>query len=522
MVVRVELAGAARPDDQIELRFTISDTGIGIPEDKQGKIFRAFEQEDTSTTRKYGGTGLGLTIAGRLVNLMNGEIQVASQPNVGSTFSFTARFGKQAVAPTMTLAQPLVILQNLPVLVVDDNATSRRVLAEWLRGWHMRPDTVSSGLAALDALWHGTSCRKPYALVLLDARMPDTDGLALAARIRQRPELAATRIILMTAGDRPGDLNFFRDHAITAHLVKPIQQEELLETIQRVMGRTGSDNTDHPHREASVAKVTASATRRILVAEDNEFNSQLLEQLLQRRGHQVQTASDGRETLELLKDGTFDLLLLDVHMPELDGFQVIRAIREREQTSGGHLPVIALTARSREEDRQRCLQAGMDDFLSKPIRAATLWAAIDHALLPLSLAQQPATALLDPPVLLAACGEDPVILASICETFRARLPDHLLTIEQALKLGKTDNLREAAHKLCGMIAAFSTRAAAVASELEDVAVQGELVEALPLVERLRGMVQALVQLSANLTFAELRRLAGLASIPTSSSLRARN
>ncbi len=382
VLVRVERGDAVSSPDEIELRFTISDTGIGIPQGKQDKIFRAFEQEDTSTTRRYGGTGLGLTIASRLVDLMNGAIHVTSQPGVGSTFFFTARFRKQAVPRAEVPAQPLVILQNLPVLVVDDNATNRRVLAEWLRGWHMRPDTVSSGLAALDAIWHGTTCGQPYALVLLDARMPDTDGLALASRIRQRAELSVTRIILMTSGDRPGDVALLREQGITAHLVKPIQQEELLETIQCVMGRSGCENADLPRRELVAARVASADSRSIILAEDNEFNAQLLEQLLLRRGHRVRLAMDGRQTLDLLAGQAFDLLLLDVHMPVLDGFQVIRAIREDERASGKHLPVVALTARSREEDRQRCLQAGMDGFLTKPIQAANLWAAIDRLRVP--------------------------------------------------------------------------------------------------------------------------------------------
>src|SRR5205823_174787 len=216
---------------------------------------------------------------------------------------------------------------------------------------------VGDGVAAMDALWHGTACGRPYALVLLDARMPDADGLALAARIRERAELSATRIILLTSGDRPGDLVRFRELRVNAHLLKPVQQDELLETIYRVMSRTNGAVVSGAVASTETPGVSSPRTTHsplttalnILVAEDNEFNAQLLEQLLARRGHQVRLADNGRDALALAEEGVFDLLLLDIHMPELDGFQVVRAVRERERTAGGHLPVIALTARSRTQ-----------------------------------------------------------------------------------------------------------------------------------------------------------------------------
>ena len=203
VVVRVEVAGEAAPEGEVGLRFTVRDTGMGIPRDQHERIFRAFEQEDSSTTRRYGGTGLGLTIAARLVALMGGRITVESEPGRGSTFAFTARLGLQPHPPEQVPVRPPASLRNLPVLVVDDNATNRHILEEWLRGWQMEPAAVGDGLAALDALWDAVSVGRPYALVLLDARMPDTDGLALAAKIRKRAELAATRIILLTSGDAP-------------------------------------------------------------------------------------------------------------------------------------------------------------------------------------------------------------------------------------------------------------------------------------------------------------------------------
>ena len=261
VVVRVEIQGDGPPPSpgagEVGLRFTVRDTGIGIPPDQQERIFRAFEQEDTSTTRKYGGTGLGLTIASRLVALMGGTITVDSAPGRGSTFAFTARFGRQPHPPEPVPAQPPVSLHDLPVLVVDDNATNRHILEEWLRGWQMDPTAVGDGMAAMDALWHRAANGRPYALVLLDARMPDADGLAVAAMIRERAELAATRIILLTSGERPGDPARFRELRIDAQLLKPVQQDELLETIYRVMSRSQGNAPPSawptPRQQASTA-----------------------------------------------------------------------------------------------------------------------------------------------------------------------------------------------------------------------------------------------------------------------------
>jgi CheY-like chemotaxis protein len=528
------------------LHFEVRDTGIGIPPDKQERIFRAFEQEDSSTTRKYGGTGLGLTIASRLVALMGGKISVDSEPRRGSTFTFTVQFGRQSpmgmVEPATSAAIPEPpLLHDLRVLIVDDNATNRHILKEWLRSWQMEPRGAADGPAALDALWHAVRLGQPYPLVLLDTHMPDMDGPTLAARIRSIPELAATRIILLTSGNHPNGLSRIHELRVDARLPKPLQKEELHETICRVMApaddkrtRWQGDQVTGSDASASVTlspghPVTLSSSRplNILVAEDNELNVQLLELLLVRRGHRVRLASNGAEALTLADEGGFDLLLLDIHMPELDGFGVVRSIRERERSTDqaatgipSRLPIIALTARSREEDRQRCLAAGMDDFLAKPIHADDLWSAIDRVVLrkeePQSPSSSEATAeerLVDPQVLLPACGGDDAILGKICQSFRARLPENLAAVGAALEAGDAPGLREAAHKLCGMVSAFSTVAAGVVSDLEDRAALGQLEECRSLVERLSILAEKLIEQVDGLSVAMLRSRSGMAGSP---------
>jgi two-component system sensor histidine kinase/response regulator len=377
----------------------------------------------------------------------------------------------------------------------------------------MEPMAVGDGTAAMDAIQKGAANGRQYSLVLLDARMPDTDGIALAAKIRKRTVLPSIRIILLSSGDRPGDAARAHQLGINARLLKPLRQEELLDMIYRVMSRAENDAPAAAARASGQQTDRAPDPRitplRILVAEDNEFNLQLLEELLLRRGHDVRVVTNGRDALSLAEEGGFDLLLLDIHMPGLDGFQVIHAIRERERRAGGHLPVIALTAHSRKEDRERCLAAGMDDFLSKPIRAAALWDTINRvvnantAISAIPHADKKSD-LLDARVLMAVCGGDGQFLSKLCQTFRAHLPDRLKAVQDALRDRDASQLREAAHKLCGMISAFSSVAGAKASNLEDLAAGGQFEEARPLVEQLETMAHELMHLASSLSLENLR------------------
>ncbi|WP_158623249.1 response regulator [Corallococcus sp. CA053C] len=507
VVMQVEVASTSA--ERVALRFSVRDTGIGISAHKQAAIFRAFEQEDASTSRKYGGTGLGLTIAARLIGLMDGAIQVESEPGRGSTFTFTADFGRSSGLMDAPLVRPLPLLRGMRVLVVDDNAVNRRIVEEWLRVWQMEPTVVGDGIAAMDALWHGVASGRPYALVLLDFRMPDIDGLSLAAKIRERSELSGSRIVLLTSADRPGDVARLRELKIEAHLLKPVPQDELLETLHHVMGSANAAPVVDPAPvTASTPGAAGSPARplRILIAEDDDFGAQLLRQLLTRRGHDVSSAASGFEALKRLEEGSYDLLLLDLHMPELDGFEVIRSIRQREQATGAHLPVVAVTARSRQQDRARCLAAGMDDFLTKPIIASDLWPVLERLDRRRALRQ-----LLDAPVLLAACGEDAPLLTKLCDALIARLPVDLGSIDEAIRDNDAARLRQCAHKLSGVLANFSRSASDLASQVEDCAEGLRPQEAAPWAARLQALSGDLLLAVRGLTVDELRGEAPLPS-----------
>jgi two-component system sensor histidine kinase/response regulator len=473
-----------RPDgdgdgDGAVLRFAVRDTGVGIPRDRQASIFRAFEQEDASTTRRHGGTGLGLTIAARLIGLMDGTLAVDSAPGQGSTFTFTAHVAVDAVPPVAVGGG----LAGHRVLVVDDSAIHRHVVAGWLRARGALPTTVADGAAALDAVVHGG----PYAALVVDARLPGTDAGALVDALGERSHLGPEHVVLLTVGE-PAEVG-------VAALMKPVPEDELVAAIERAIAGQGV------RRPVARALSAPAAALRILVAEDSDLNARLYRALLGRAGHQVTLVSHGRDAVVAAATDRFDLLLLDLHMPELDGFAVIAAIRDRERETGGHLPVIAVTARSRPEDRTRCLAAGMDDFLAKPFAAADLAAVIERVAA--GAAPRPG-GLLSPAVLLASCGSDPVILGHICAALRDRLPVELAAVSGARAAGDAANLREAAHKLCSMVAAFSTAMSGVASDLEDHAAGGRLDLAAPLVDRLESMAPALAAAVADLSVDALR------------------
>ena len=362
--VRVELEGAAAETNC--LHFSVRDTGIGIPPDKHSLIFEPFTQADASTTRGFGGTGLGLAITTQLVALMGGRVWVESEVGTGSVFHFTAHLEKGSRPPSNPSTRKN--LERLPVLVVDDNATNRAMLQEILVKWRMRPTVVSDGISAVAAMESAVAAGDPFALVLLDAFMPEQDGFAVAELIKRDPLLAGATIMMLSSGDRSGDAALCRSLGVARYLRKPITQSDLLDAI---LGSLGS----LPAAAAAPAGAGAEKALRplhVLLAEDNVVNQALAKRLLEKRGHTVIVVSDGSEALDALERESVDLVLMDVQMPVLDGFGATAAIRAREAGTGARIPIIALTAHAMKGDRERCLAAGMDEYASKPLRRGTL------------------------------------------------------------------------------------------------------------------------------------------------------
>jgi two-component system sensor histidine kinase/response regulator len=374
IVVRVETE--TETDVEAALHFSVTDTGVGIPAESQAAIFDAFTQADNSMTRKYGGTGLGLTICSRLVGMMGGRIWVDSEVGRGSSFHFTSRFALPKAVPAQAPIVEMAMLRNLPVLVVDNNPTNRRVLQEMLIGWHTQPVLFDSGQAALTALEEAKTSGRSFPLIILDCQMPDMDGFTVAERIKHDPKLAGSAIIMMTSAGLRGDAARCRELRVQAYLSKPIGRSDLLDAIKKVFRPQGSEQ----HDDRLVTRHTLDEDRRhlrILLAEDNTVNQLLTVRLLEKRGHTVVVAETGKAALSALEKQSFDIVLMDVQMPEMDGLKATIAIREGERISGNHIPIIAMTAHAMASDKESCLEAGMDGYLSKPLKAKDLFAAVE-------------------------------------------------------------------------------------------------------------------------------------------------
>jgi signal transduction histidine kinase/DNA-binding response OmpR family regulator len=375
VVVRVERMEETNKDVLLDL--SVRDTGPGVPADKQKGIFEAFTQADASMTRTHGGTGLGLTISTRLARLMGGRIWVESEPGEGSTFHFTARFQLSSVSPAIMQSVDSEKLQGQSVLVVDDNATSRRILEEMLLGWQMKPSSVDRGSRALQALGEAKSVGKPFPVVLLDAQMPEMDGFTVAETIKKDPQLQETILIMLTSAGVRGDAVRCRELGIRAYLTKPIKRADLLDAIKVSVGSRGRGE-EKPTLITRHSLVENRRRLRVLLAEDNAVNQTLAVRLLEKRGHSVVVSGTGKAALEFLDKQRFDLVLMDVQMPELDGLAATAAIRERERKTGAHIPIIAMTANAMAGDKDRCLAAGMDAYISKPLDSRALYAVIEN------------------------------------------------------------------------------------------------------------------------------------------------
>lgn len=519
--VVVDVSVKSIEDGVAQLRFAVTDTGPGIPELKQAQIFEAFEQVDGSTTRKHGGTGLGLTISARLVELMKGRLKVKSEVGKGSCFYFTASLPISQVPMAPLNPLPLEMLEGASVLAVDDNATNLKILEEMLRGWSMRPILAESGPAALEALRKAVDTGEPFPLILVDAMMPDMDGFTLAERIKTNPEFAAATIMMLSSAGRPEDSSRCRSLGITTYLTKPVAQSHLLDAILTALSHLAAPS---PSGVLPPLLLPASAGRRplrILLAEDNPVNQRVATRMLEKDGHTVRVVPNGRLAVEASAQESFDVILMDVQMPEMSGLEATAAIREREAGMLSRIPIVALTAHAMKGDQERCLASGMDGYVAKPIRAEDLRGALARyqvidavapalppsdllsAALELQAELQPVES---PSDVLDVSGTwerfegDAEFLHEILGIFLQDSPQHIGEIRQGVASGDAAQIKRAAHTLAGAIGNFEApRALAAARAIDAMARTGDLSHAAELLAELErtwnGMCVALRELS---------------------------
>jgi two-component system, sensor histidine kinase and response regulator len=460
----------------VQLHFKVSDTGIGIPSEKQGLLFKAFSQADSSTTRKYGGTGLGLAISSRLVELMAGKIWLESSEGKGSTFQFTARFG---VAGAKTQSAPPTLaaeLRDLSVLVVDDNQTNRRILSEMTRGWGMRPSGAESGADALVALEAARQKADPFRLVLIDGNMPEMDGFELAEKMRNESmndEVKCT-VLMLTSGGQPGDAKRCAQLGISAYLLKPVLKADLMAAILTALSQRRGDASSAPELVTRHTLRESARKLRILVAEDNAVNQAVILRVLQKMGHETALAQTGKEALALAAAERFDLVFMDVQMPEMDGLAATAAIRESEKNTNTRLPIFAMTAHAMKGDRERCLEAGMDGYITKPVRFGDIEQALAGLTETPRSQAQPAkvqTAEVEPEVAaswnkadaLRRIDGDEELLEEMCQLFLEESPKLLQQLRQAVAAGDADAIMRAAHSLKGESSCLSASATSEAA-----------------------------------------------------------
>jgi CheY-like chemotaxis protein len=456
----------------VNLAISVSDTGIGIPPEKQQLIFDAFAQIDASSTRKFGGTGLGLSISSRLVELMGGHIWLESKEGAGSTFYFTARFERQS-KPQIEISQAhFVDVKGLPILVVDDNAVNLRVFDEILSHWGMLPTLVNNGQDAIIALQDMAVTGNEFSLILLDAMMPLMDGFMVAKAIREDQGIKPVTIMMLSSADRPDDFERCRKLGINLYVRKPVKHSELWSSIQSALGMSGAKTLEslHPHISKPVRRL------KILLAEDNRVNQHMAVVLLEERGHTVHVANDGQETINMLAAEYYDLVLMDVQMPVMDGFQATKAIREHEQGRQQHTRIIAMTAHALKGDRERCLTAGMDGYIAKPVKEEELLATVENweMLRPqILLSNDSSLQNVTEPVLdwqeaLNRVRGRRKLLNTMMALFQEQSPQLLAGVEQAIQGQDAELLRRTAHTLkssANSIGAF--KLGEIAQELEN-------------------------------------------------------
>ena len=473
VVLRVELE--SRRGSEVRLHFSVADTGIGIPRERQKAIFESFSQADASTTRRYGGTGLGLAIASRLVELMHGTIRVESELGRGSTFHFTATMGVSGSLLPERRSERDRSLAGVRVLILDDIATNRRFLAELFANWEMTPTTASDGKAALDRVSQSGAA---FDLLVTDFLMPDMDGFALLERLRANPAFSRLPVVMLSSAGSH-HVARSRELGVSAHLIKPAKQSELREAVTTALGKSrAAEPVPSTLDETAAAK---HAPLSILLAEDNPVNQRLATRVLEMNGHAVKVAATGREVLAALKSGTFDLILMDVQMPETDGLDATAAIREQERQSGGHIPIIAMTAHAMAGDRERCLAAGMDGYVTKPLHLESLWKAITECV---PIASRPSvpnarkpggSGSFDGRALLAHVGEDQALGREIAKLFLAEAPRQMEAMRKAIEQRDGKGLEFSAHTFKGAAGHLAARRASeLAARLETMGREGEM------------------------------------------------
>jgi PAS domain S-box-containing protein len=485
VVVQVNVEAHTEPD--VLLHLSVTDTGIGIPSEKQQHIFEAFAQADSSTTRKYGGTGLGLAISAQLCELMNGVMWVESEEGRGSIFHFTAHFGRPEKPAKKTGELEPVKLRDLPVLVVDDNSTNRQILEEMIANWRMKPVAAANGPAAMEALQQAHKNGTPFRLVLLDGHMPGMDGFEVAARVKQDPQLHGAEVILLTSAGRSEDVARAKTVGVAAALSKPVKQSELWDAIVTALNVPGRQKARAPASAAASRRAKARQPLRVLLAEDNPVNQEVALRLLERRGHSVIVAENGKLALTAIERHKFDLVLMDVQMPEMGGLEATQLIREKEKSTSEHLPILAMTAHAMQGDRERCIAAGMDGYLAKPIDPKSFLQTVEG--ISQRAAQSETTAketssrdasgdgrrALDAKALLEWFSGNRKLLRSIVKTFRDDCPRMMARIRSALAANDANLLADGAHALKGSVGNFGPTAALdTTREMEKIARQGKL------------------------------------------------
>jgi two-component system sensor histidine kinase/response regulator len=499
-----------------EIRFTVADTGIGIPESKQRLIFDSFSQADTSTTRRYGGTGLGLAISRRLVEMMEGLIWVESEPGTGSRFIFTLKLRIGALRPAARTVEETNLV-GLTALVVDDNSTNLRLLEKMLHRWGMLPQLVNSAPKALEALKAAADSPSPFSFLISDLQMPGMDGFELIRRVRMEPKFSSLKIVMLTSASQVGYKDRFRELSVSVHLIKPIHGADLRKAIARLWQPLAQEV---PQMKTPTTESHSRSRRlRVLLAEDNIVNQRLATLLLNRLGHDVTVVNNGQEAVDSIGRNKFDLVFMDVQMPEMDGITATGIIRDTERLQDGHIPIVALTAHAMVGDREQCLAAGMDGYLTKPLAKEKLIAEIQRIVDRFGVG---ATAV-DEPVqeervnraeLEDRIFSDPDVLASLIELFKAEYSGSLSQIRLSIESGDILSVRPPAHRLKGMLLSLAApRAAALAEKLERMAGTGQNVGAEQLFSELASEI-ALVPAELE---AIVRSLRAGASQPSSGS-----